>query len=136
MPRGGYRPGSGPKKGTKYKPRAKKAEPKVKPVKPKAKRQAKKDRPAVQIVESISIAEEVAAAALAENITPLEYMLKVMRNPAADPDRRDKMAALAAQYIHPRPTSGTGKKEDREDRAKKAGSGRFAPAAPPLKVVK
>lgn len=136
MPRGGFRPGSGPKKGTKYKPRAKKAEPKIKPEKPKVKRQAKKDRPAVQIVESVSVAEEVAAGAAAENITPLEYMLRVMRDPASGPDRRDKMAALAAQYIHPRPTGATGKKEEREDRAKKAGAGRFAPSAPPLKVVK
>jgi hypothetical protein len=34
--------------------------------------------------------------------TPLEYMLRVMRDPAVDHDRRDKMAAAAAPYAHSR----------------------------------
>lgn len=35
-------------------------------------------------------------------ITPLEYMLKVMRNPKASDDRRDDMAKAAAPYVHPK----------------------------------
>ena len=31
---------------------------------------------------------------------PLEYMLRVMRDPTADPERRDFMAAKAAPYCH------------------------------------
>lgn len=34
--------------------------------------------------------------------TPLDYMLRVMRDPSADHERRDKMAAAAAPYVHPR----------------------------------
>lgn len=40
--------------------------------------------------------------ARAEGITPLEYMLKVMRDVTADDKRRDAMAAAAASYMHPR----------------------------------
>ena len=36
-----------------------------------------------------------------QNDLPLDYMLKVMRNPATDPHRRDVMARAAAPYLHP-----------------------------------
>jgi hypothetical protein len=41
-------------------------------------------------------------AALAErgSETPLEYMLRVMADDAADDDRRDEMAKAAAPYCH------------------------------------
>jgi hypothetical protein len=32
---------------------------------------------------------------------PLDYMLRVMRDPTADPPRRDAMACSAAPYCHP-----------------------------------
>lgn len=32
--------------------------------------------------------------------TPLEYMLRVMRDPIASFDRRDEMAKAAAPYVH------------------------------------
>ena len=35
-------------------------------------------------------------------ITPLEYMLKVMRDSKADAGRRDDMAKAAAPYVHPK----------------------------------
>lgn len=35
-------------------------------------------------------------------ITPLEYMLRVMRDPRADGARRDDMAKSAAPYVHSR----------------------------------
>jgi hypothetical protein len=33
-------------------------------------------------------------------LMPLDYMLKVMRDPSADPERRDEMAKGAAPYLH------------------------------------
>jgi hypothetical protein len=35
-------------------------------------------------------------------LTPLDYMLSIVRDPTADPARRDRMAIAAAQYMHPR----------------------------------
>lgn len=35
-------------------------------------------------------------------LTPLEYMLQVMRNPRVDGSRRDDMAKAAAPYVHPK----------------------------------
>ncbi len=65
---------------------------------------------------------------------PLDYMLKVMNDPMADESRRDKMAVAAAPYMHVKKGEG-GKKDERQDAAKKAGGGKFAPAAPPRLVV-
>lgn len=45
--------------------------------------------------------QEIAAAVLADGITPLEYMLQVMRT-SPDLKRRDTMAIAAAAYVHPR----------------------------------
>ena len=44
----------------------------------------------------------IAEQATAEGVTPLEYMLSVMRDDRADTERRDDMAKAAAPYIHPR----------------------------------
>jgi hypothetical protein len=38
----------------------------------------------------------------ASGLTPLDYMLAVMRDPGAKPERRDEMARAAAAYTHPR----------------------------------
>jgi len=38
----------------------------------------------------------------ASGLTPLEYMLQVMRDDAADLARRDDMAKAAAPYVHPK----------------------------------
>lgn len=45
---------------------------------------------------------EVAVNAAKKGITPLEYMLKVMRNSNANPERRDDMAKAAAPFMHAR----------------------------------
>lgn len=45
------------------------------------------------------IAEALAADG---RMTPLEYMLRVMRDSKADKGRRDEMAKAAAPYMHPR----------------------------------
>ena len=114
MASGGYRPGSGPKKGTKYRPRGTKA---------KAK---KKDE----------IPQDILDDAKAANMTPLDYMLMVMRDDTVDVERRDRMAVSAAPYCHTRKIEGSGKKHEKDEKAKAAGAGKFAPSAPPLKLVK
>ena len=39
------------------------------------------------------------------NETPVDYMLRVMRDPSAKPERRDTMAKSATPYIHARPAA-------------------------------
>lgn len=48
---------------------------------------------------------EKLAAIEASGLTPLDYMLGVLRDQDAGKDRRDRMAAQAAPYVHPRLTS-------------------------------
>ena len=45
---------------------------------------------------------EIAFRAAEEGITPLEYMLSILRDPNAPPERRDWAAEKSAPYIHPR----------------------------------
>lgn len=73
MPRGGYRPGSGRKKG------------------------------------SLGAAGKarLAIANRPINVTPLEYMLTVMRNEAQPKEIRDWMAIAAAPYCHPKARGGS-----------------------------
>ena len=68
-----------------------------------------------------------------ETITPLEFMLRVLNDPNADKELRAKMAIAAAPYVHPK--AGEGKKNDRADRAKKAGAGKFAQGKAPFRVL-
>ncbi len=125
MARGGYRPGSGPQKGTKYKPRGTKKSTALK----------KTRKPRVQ--KPPEVPADIAAEAAAANLTPLEYMLKVMNDTEADKGRRDRMAVAAAPFVHARKGEGAGKKDEKADRAKAAGSGKFKPSEPPkLAVVK
>jgi hypothetical protein len=49
--------------------------------------------------------EEARAAAAASGALPLDYMLGIMRDTAADSKRRDAMAMAAAPYLHPRLTA-------------------------------
>ena len=44
---------------------------------------------------------EIAEQAAEDGITPLEYMLAVMRDPNEPPERQDDMAKAAAPYVHP-----------------------------------
>ena len=51
-------------------------------------------------------------------LSPLDYMLAVMNDPAADPARRDRMAVAAAPYVHVRAADAKpGKKEAAEQAA-------------------
>jgi hypothetical protein len=69
------------------------------------------------------------------DMTPLEYMLKVINDPSADQERRDKLAIAAAPFFHDKPGA-KGKKQEREERAKSAGKGKFKQGKSPLKLVK
>lgn len=55
----------------------------------------------------IAAADEARRAALADTTgeTPLQYMLRVMRDQEADTRRRDNMAIAAAAFMHPKLSS-------------------------------
>ena len=162
MARGGFRPGAGRKKGTKdSKPRkgsakSEEAE-KIREIlsygiKAKAKlyhdyltrinRGEKLSVPDQKMVDKLAeelaatLSESERAGTVAERFEPLAYMLSVMNDPTADKERRDRMTTAAAPYCHPRKGEGQGKKDEKADRAKAAGEGKFRPSAPPLKRVK
>lgn len=66
-------------------------------------------------------------------LTPLDYLLSVMRNPEEETPRRMQAASLAAPFVHAKKGEG-GKKDERQKAAEKVAS-RFAPAAPPKLVA-
>lgn len=116
--RGGYRPNSGPKKGTKYRPRASKG---AAPKKTKASK----------------VPQDIVDEAKAADLTPLDYMLKVMNDTKeTDKARRDRMAIAAAPFVHARKGEGAGKKEEKNEKARTAGAGKFSSGRAPLAVVK
>lgn len=118
MARGGYRPGAGRTPGIREtKPRARKKGPGS-----GAKKKASMPEIPKDIIEDAAI----------ENMEPLEYMLKVMNNPNESKEMRARMAIAAAPFVHARVTGGKGKKHDREEKAKAAGSGKFATGVPPV----
>jgi phage terminase small subunit len=151
MPRGGYRPGSGRKKGSKDKPResiafilkareladfylgmVSRAKQGVKPsVSDKEKLNYLIAEMAGKITEKDKPGE-----IKAEDHLPLDYMLKVMNDPLEDKELRARMAQAAAPYCHDRKGEGKGKKDEREEKAKRAGEGKFSPSKPPLALVK
>ena len=158
MARGGYRPGSGRKKGvTNAQTEEERQIREMLSLKTKAKAKLFNDLLAkIRGGNSITIGEkkmmDILAVELAaeldrdetpkvegapENLEPLAYMLRVMNDPTEDKDLRARMAVSAAPYIHVRKGEGIGKKEDKNDRAKvAAASGKFAPGKPPISLVK
>jgi phage terminase small subunit len=67
---------------------------------------------------------QVGAEAGAAGITPLDYMLAVIRDPNAGTTRRDRMAIAAAPYCHPRVADAAkGKKVQQAEAALAAGAG-------------
>ena len=54
------------------------------------KKKGQKNKKTQQFLDQIASAGE----------TPLDYMLRVMRDPGADESRRDDMAKAAAPYVH------------------------------------
>ena len=74
-----------------------------------------------------SLPQDVATQAEMRGMTPLGYMLKVLRNPKASKQRRDRMAVVAARYIHARPAdSSVGKKQELAAAAREAGGAEWA----------
>jgi len=164
MPSGGYRPGAGRKKGSKNKRPALK--PAKKAVNPKNAAKIKEMLAVGELVkaklyhalvskvaagEALTSAELAKVAQLEKELRsivdppvevpkkdPLTYMLDVINDDMADADLRARMAIAAAPYLHVKPgETPKGKKDEKNDKAKAAGSGRFAPSAPPqLKTVK
>ena len=118
MPRGGFRPGAGrPKKGEVRPPR----------VKPGS---------AGAGTTAPAVVDDVAVQAAVLCLTPLDYMLQVMRDEDEDPARRDRMAMAAAPFVHTRAAdSRPGKKEQQAKTAQTAAAGRFGSRPAPLKVV-
>lgn len=82
------------------------------------------------------IPEDIKSGASAENMTPLDYMLKIMNDPTEDKETRIKCGYYALPYVHGKVSEKKGKKQDRQEKAGKAGGGKFKTSAPPLKRVK
>jgi phage terminase small subunit len=70
--------------------------------------------------------QDVATAAQTKGLSPLAYMLAVMRNPKTSQRRRDRMAVTAARYIHARPADSIGKKNLLAEAAREAGGDEWA----------
>ena len=122
MARGGARPGAG------RKPKAQAVE--LLPVATAAKAvkaTSKERRPVVE--------QATPAPADDSGLSPLDYLLSVVRDVGADERVRIQAASIAAPYIHARKAEATGKKVDAAERAKAAAGGKFASAAPPKLVA-
>lgn len=144
MPRGGARPGAGrkPKKAV---------EEGVTPAKIKAKPSAFTDANGVKVphapkdwpfgteppVQTTSPAQQdpfiPRTPEELSKLMPLDYLLEVMRDEFEERGRRMQAATIAAPYCHAKKGE-SGKKEQKDEAAKKVAS-RFSPAAPPKLVV-
>lgn len=108
MAKGGFRPGSGRPKGAKN-------------IKPSPK---------------IDVAADIATAAYKSGLSPLDYMLSVMRDDTIDGNRRDRMAVAAAPFVHSKAEAADGgKKAQKQASAEKAANGKFAPRTGPRLAV-
>jgi hypothetical protein len=156
MGRGGYRPGAGRKPGSKKSAEISEETQQIRDMlalKTKAKAKLFNDllgkiksggkvtisEKKLMDILAVELAAEVSGDKQPENserLEPLDYMLSVMNDPMADKDRRDRMAIAAAPFVHPRIAEGKGKKQEKDEKAKTAGAGKFAPGRPPLALVK
>ena len=122
---GGARAGSGRKK-----------------LSPEVKARREVQRMATKVAADLIAEHNVAGVLSAANaeVSPLEYMLELIRNPLIDPARRDKLAIAAAPYCHARldgaGTAAKGKKEAQKEAAIETAGGKFrAGEAPRLTAV-
>jgi phage terminase small subunit len=86
---------------------------------------------AVKVVAEVQAAQPLAN----DETTPLEFLLAAMRNPGLDDKLRLDAAKTAAMYCHLKKGDG-GIKDEKAEKAKKAGAGKFAAAPAPLRMVK
>ncbi len=68
-------------------------------------------------------------------LTPLDYLLQIMRNEGEDKKLRMQAATLAAPYVHARKAESSGKKEEAAAKVKAAGAGKFGRREPPKLVA-
>lgn len=81
--------------------------------------------------------EPTTAPAPEQAMTPLEHLLRVMRDPEERSARRDRAAIAACRYVHPLAGAVLGKKAAKQEAAKAVGVGKFgARPAPPLALVR
>lgn len=135
MARGGHRPGAG------RKPKAV-ADANTPATKPKAAPRRKKAQPEQPYVDANGVRTDAAppdwpfGAKPPEpepdlsDMTPLDFLLKVMRDPKQTETRRMQAATIAAPYMHPKAEE-KGKKVAKQEAAAAAGSKFARPAAPP-----
>lgn len=76
----------------------------------------------------------VISADLPKDDDPRIFLTALMNDPLADARLRLDAAKALLPYIAQKPGE-VGKKEERAQAAKKAGRGKFAPVAPPLRLV-
>lgn len=115
MPRGGARPGAGRK-----------------PTKPKEVKAPKVDMAGFKTDPSWPFGQQLPEPPPKQDLsglTPLDYLLSVMRDELEEKPRRMQAASLAAPFVHAKKGE-SGKKEDRAAAAKQV-AGRFTPGAPP-----
>ena len=140
MPRGGARPGAGRK--PKIKPAGESA-PAPKKVKAPAKakafsadgKRAADAPPGWPFGTSEPGEKSPSVDPDLSELTPLAFLLEVMRDPQEERRTRLQAAQLAAPYCHVKKGEG-GKKSDKEEAAKKVAAGRFGAAAPPRLVAR
>ena len=77
-----------------------------------------------------SMPADVGAAAAEAGLSPMDYLLRVLRDPKVDAVRRDRAAALLLPFAHPK-ASELGKKLTAAERAKIVATGKYAPSEPP-----
>lgn len=77
--------------------------------------------------------EELKTIASSGNQTPLEFLLAVMNDNEVEDKLRLDAAKTAAQYCHAKKGEG-GIKDEKADKAKAAGAGKFGASAPPRLV--
>ena len=68
------------------------------------------------------------------NMTPLDFILSIVRDPTEDMDTRLRAAAIAAPFCHAK-AGEKGKKDERKDAAAKASMGKFMTPAAPMRLV-
>lgn len=109
MAKGGFRAGAGRPKGAKN-------------IKPSPK---------------IDVPADIANAAHQSGLSPLDYMLNVMRDETVDGNRRDRMAVAAAPFVHSKAEMvDTSKKAQKQANAEKAAANsKFAPRSGPRLAV-
>lgn len=129
MPRGGARPGAGrPKKQPTPEPKAK--TPRAKKADP-----AQTDAQGFQTNANWPFGQErppeTEPPEDLSSLTPLDFLLSIMRDSNEEKGRRMQAATLAAPYCHAKKAEKSARQQEAEERKKAAGTGRFTRRQPP-----